>query len=302
MAALSTGHSGTHGAGGSRNELSRIDLQRFRQNATQDVQSQIARSGLLEPDSLTEFVRLVKLYAQQESTVKWDRVRPPAEGHVLDYGGLEDVPSDVELTHALLDRLVVCKLNGGLGTTMGCRGPKSCLEVDGDRTFLDLTVRQVETINIRYGVDVPLLLMNSFNTHDETRAYIRKYSEHNIRIHMFKQQCYPRISKDSLLPVATEPFTADTKHLWYPPGHGDIYASLFRSGLLENLINQGKEYIFISNIDNLSATVDLKVLYHLMNQDTEFCMEVVPKTRADAVGGTLVDYQGKVRGVSLTCV
>ena len=111
---------------------------------------------------------------------------------------------------------------------------------------------------------------------------------------MFMQHCYPRISKDSLLPVATEGFSPDTKHLWYPPGHGDIYASLFRSGLLENLINQGKEYIFISNIDNLSATVDMKVLYHLMNHDTEFCMEVVPKTRADTVGGTLVEYKGQV--------
>jgi UTP--glucose-1-phosphate uridylyltransferase len=112
---------------------------------------------------------------------------------------------------------------------------------------------------------------------------------------MFMQHCYPRISKDSLLPVATEGFSPDTKHLWYPPGHGDIYASLFRSGLLENLINQGKEYIFISNIDNLSATVDMKVLYHLMNHDTEFCMEVVPKTRADTVGGTLVEYKGQTR-------
>ena len=101
---------------------------------------------------------------------------------------------------------------------------------------------------------------------------------------MFQQQCYPRISKDSLLPIAKGPFTADTKHLWYLPGHGDIYASLFRSGLLENLINQGKEYIFISNIDNLSATVDLKVLYHLMNEDTEFCMEIVPRRRRTLPG------------------
>jgi UTP--glucose-1-phosphate uridylyltransferase len=299
MASLSSGGGG--GGGGSSNNLSNVDLARIARVArnTQAVQAHIAESNLLEPDSLKEFVRLVGLYAKQNehasSTFKWDKVKPPAAERLQEYGALDDVPEDVDLTHALLDRLVVCKLNGGLGTTMGCRGPKSCLEVDDDRTFLDLTVRQVEMINIRYGVDVPLLLMNSFNTHDETRAYIRKYSEHNIRIHMFQQQCYPRISKDSLLPVATGPFTPDTKHLWYPPGHGDIYASLFRSGLLENLINQGKEYIFISNIDNLSATVDLKVLYHLMNQDTEFCMELVPKSRADTVGGTLVDYQGETR-------
>jgi hypothetical protein len=29
-------------------------------------------------------------------------------------------------------------------------------------TFLDLTVRQVEYLNTKYGVDVPLILMNSF--------------------------------------------------------------------------------------------------------------------------------------------
>ena len=41
------------------------------------------------------------------------------------------------------------------------------------------------------------------------------------------------------------------------PGHGDVYASLKRSGLLQKFIEMGKEFIFISNIDNLGATVDL---------------------------------------------
>jgi UDP-N-acetylglucosamine pyrophosphorylase len=47
----------------------------------------------------------------------------------------------------MLDKLVVVKLNGGLGTTMGCTGPKSVIEVRDDMTFLDLTVRQIE---VRY--------------------------------------------------------------------------------------------------------------------------------------------------------
>ena len=36
----------------------------------------------------------------------------------------------------------------------------------------------------------------------------------------------------------------------YPPGHGDVYRALANSGLLEKLMKEGKEYIFISNIDN----------------------------------------------------
>ena len=47
---------------------------------------------------------------------------------------------------------------------------------------------------------------------------------------------------------------------WYPPGHGDIYESFFNSGLLQQLIDQGKEYVFVSNIDNLGATVDMGIL------------------------------------------
>lgn len=48
---------------------------------------------------------------------------------------------------------------------------------------------------------------------------------------------------------------------------------------------QGKEYVFISNIDNLGATVDLGILSFLLAGENsgkcEFLMEVTDKTRAD---------------------
>ena len=47
---------------------------------------------------------------------------------------------------------------------------------------------------------------------------------------------------------------------WYPPGHGDLYSSFHNSGLLDQFIKQGKEYVFVSNIDNLGATVDMSIL------------------------------------------
>ena len=47
---------------------------------------------------------------------------------------------------------------------------------------------------------------------------------------------------------------------WYPPGHGDIYGSFYNSGLVQKFIDDGKEFIFVSNIDNLGATVDVNIL------------------------------------------
>jgi UTP--glucose-1-phosphate uridylyltransferase len=51
--------------------------------------------------------------------------------------------ADDQTLKEMLDQLVVVKLNGGLGTSMGCKGPKSVIPVRNDLTFLDLTVQQV---------------------------------------------------------------------------------------------------------------------------------------------------------------
>jgi UTP--glucose-1-phosphate uridylyltransferase len=82
---------------------------------------------------------------------------------------------------------------------------------------------------------------------------------------------------------------------WYPPGHGDFYQSFSNSGLLEQLTAQGRKYAFMSNIDNMGATVDLTILSLCLRENPEFIMEVTEKTRADVKGGTLIQYEGKLR-------
>ncbi|KAF0740683.1 hypothetical protein Ae201684_003917 [Aphanomyces euteiches] len=254
----------------------------------------LAASELLGSRQRKGFMKLFRKYCSvKKSPIDWKSVNPPPPSMVINSESVEPCPNDASLKHELLDKLVILKLNGGLGTTMGCQGPKSAIEVRQDLSFLDLTVRQVEYLNSLYGVDVPLVLMNSFNTHEETVRIIRKYRMHNLSIHTFNQSCYPYIVKESAVPLATAKYDKATREKWYPPGHGDVYNALFESGLLENLINQGKEYIFISNVDNLGATVNLDILYHMINVDSEFVMEVTDKTRADVQGGTLVTYKDR---------
>lgn len=158
-------------------------------------------------------------------------------------------------------------------------GAKSALEVKDDMTFLDLTVRQIEHLNTDKRVDVPLILMTSFNTHEDTLRIIRKYANQQLRITTFNQSRYPRIHKETLLPV---PKSADSdKREWYPPGHGDIFNALLHSGVLDQLLAEGKEYLFVSNPDNLGAVVDEKILQHMIESQSEYIMEVTDKTKAD---------------------
>merc|ERR1712200_17285 len=195
----------------------------------------------------------------------------------------------------LLNKLVVIKLNGGLGTSMGCSGPKSVIPVRNDLTFLDLTVQQIEYLNKTYDADVPLVLMNSFNTDEETMKIIRKYSGFKVTIRTFNQSRFPRINKESLMPIAKSCRSDDDMDCWYPPGHGDFYQSFSNSGLLDEFIEQGKKVCFISNIDNLGATVDTNILSTCIKHNNDFIMEVTEKTRADVKGGTLINYEGKLR-------
>lgn len=239
-------------------------------------------------------INLVARYLSGEAQyIEWSKIQTPTDEVVVPYDSLAPTPEDPVETKKLLDKLVVLKLNGGLGTTMGCTGPKSVIEVRNGLTFLDLIVVQIESLNSKYGCSVPLLLMNSFNTHDDTQKIVEKYANSNIEIHTFNQSQYPRLVVEDLMPLPSKGNTS--KDGWYPPGHGDVFPSLRNSGKLDALLSQGKEYVFVANSDNLGAVVDLKILNHLIRNKNEYCMEVTPKTLADVKGGTLISYEGKVQ-------
>lgn len=222
------------------------------------------------------------------NVVNWDRIAPPQPSQVADYSELGN-----EASVEFLNKLAVVKLNGGLGTSMGCVGPKSVIEVREGMSFLDLSVRQIEHLNRTYNVNVPFVLMNSFNTDQDTQSIIKKYQGHNVDIITFNQSRYPRIVKDSLLP-APKSFDAPLQD-WYPPGHGDVFESLYNSGTLDKLLERGVEYIFLSNADNLGAVVDLRILQHMADTQADYIMELTDKTKADVKGGTIIDYEGKAR-------
>ncbi|RMZ53938.1 hypothetical protein APUTEX25_004963, partial [Auxenochlorella protothecoides] len=74
---------------------------------------------------------------------------------------------------------------------------------------------------------------------------------------------------------------------WCPPGHGDIYPSLLGSGMLDRLLKKGLKFLFVSNSDNLGATLDLDLLAYFASSDKSFVMEVAERTASDKKGGHL---------------
>jgi UTP--glucose-1-phosphate uridylyltransferase len=202
---------------------------------------------------------------------------------------LDELPDADELPESdgsALGKVVVLKLNGGLGTSMGMTKAKSLLEVKQGLSFLDIIVRQVMGLRERHGAAIPLLLMNSFATRDDTLAALECYPDLPVGDLPldFMQGKVPKLLKEGLDPVE---WPADPSLEWAPPGHGDVYSSLRTSGMLERLLDDGYRYLFLSNSDNLGAVLDPRVLDWFAREGFPFLAESTDRTESDRKGGHL---------------
>lgn len=224
-------------------------------------------------------------YAQLEADAT-GLIREESIEPLLDVPSLADVEVDEAAQSAALAATVVIKLNGGLGTSMGISGPKTALKVRDGLTFLDVIARQVLALRERHGVQLPLLLMNSFRTRTESLALLAAYPQLAVPgLPLdFLQSAEPKLRADTLTPVD---WPADPELEWCPPGHGDIYIALQSSGILDTLRERGIRYAFLSNADNLGATCDPRIPAHLAGQGIPYLAEVTERTRNDRKGGHL---------------
>ena len=100
----------------------------------------------------------------------------------------------------------------------------------------------------------------------------------------------PKLLDDGSLAPAQWP--ADPELEWAPPGHGDLYPALAGSGMLAQLLEQGYRWAFVSNADNLGATLDPSILAWIAREQIPFLMEVADRTPADRKGGHLARRAG----------
>merc|ERR1719487_1569273 len=133
--------------------------------------------------------------------------------------------------------------------------------------------------------DLKFMLMNSFSTDTDTKEALAKYTDLGTGEDLaFVQNKAPKVTKEDLTPGSWEK-APDNE--WCPPGHGDLYPAMLGSGTLEKLLAGGFKYMFVSNSDNLGATMDLKILTYFVEQGAPFMMEVATRTDADKKGGHL---------------
>lgn len=206
-----------------------------------------------------------------------------------DIANLETLDRFTEDGYRALNETVIIKLNGGLGTSMGLSKAKSLIEVKDGLNFLDILAKQILHHQQRHVTKIPLVLMNSFKTDEDSIKFLNIYPDLASDIPIsFLQHKFPKVLKEGLRPVK---WPQDPDSEWNPPGHGDIYPALITSSMLDKLISKGYKYIFISNSDNLGAIIDEAILGYFSSQNFPFMMEVADRTETDIKGGHLAKME-----------
>jgi UTP--glucose-1-phosphate uridylyltransferase len=186
-------------------------------------------------------------------------------------------------------RCALVVLAGGMATRMG-GVVKALVEALPGRTFLDLRLAEVDTVEERFGAAPPLWLMTSDATDEKIKQALGDRID-GEKIATFTQYLSVRLTPEG--DVFLDEHGQPSLHA---PGHGDLPDALKESGLLDRFIERGGKTLMITNLDNLGGTLDPVILGFHLKSKKQVTSEVVDKLEGDR-GGIPVRVDGKLRAL-----
>jgi UTP--glucose-1-phosphate uridylyltransferase len=182
-------------------------------------------------------------------------VEPPTDGDLtpLPAPGSEEwaATRDAGLEAIAGGRVAQAILAGGMATRFG-GVVKGAVEALDGRSFLSWKLGETAALGDALGVEIPVALMTSFQTDEETRTHIASLGVPEPL--WFTQSVSLRLTEGGDL------FREGGRPSPYTPGHGDLVTAIRRSGTLAALRDRGVEHVAVSNVDNLAARIDPVVI------------------------------------------
>ncbi|HEX3870382.1 MAG TPA: UDPGP type 1 family protein [Pirellulales bacterium] len=186
---------------------------------------------------------------------------------------------------------------GGQGTRLGFDHPKGMYPIGpvSEASLFQILFEKIVATARRYETRVPLYLMTSPATHDETVAYLEKNERFGLAeedLHIFCQGTMPAVDADSGKVLLAEPGQIARS----PDGHGGMLAALRLSGGLVDAEKRGLGHLFYFQVDNPLAQVcdPLFIGYHRL-ADSHLSTLVIAKKDPTEKVGNVVSVDGRVR-------
>lgn len=207
-----------------------------------------------------DFEKLISLYNEFQKDVSYtDAVITPLE-HVEETKLSSYIKSKyVKKGEEIIENggFAVITLAGGQGTRLGLSLPKGFFEVETNpkKSLFQIQCETLQIANIKYNTVIHWYIMTSPDNDSITKVYFEDkkyfgYGKENVTF--FKQDTLPVLDFNSKLILDKAYKVKEVSN-----GNGDVFSSLQRYGLIEDMEKKGIKYVFIGGIDNiLLKTVD----------------------------------------------
>ncbi len=265
-----------------------------------DSEGRARLRGQLESIDLAEIQRL---WSAAEEQTDWEslsaKAEPPPAVRLAEQRDSEAqrkaiAAGERELRAGKVGMVLVA---GGQGTRLGFDPPKGLFPIGpvSNASLFQILIERLRAVAARYGCRIPLYVMTSSATHEETIAFLEEQQRFGLPredLHIFCQGAMPAVDAETgrLL------FEAPDSLFLSPDGHGGMLRALERSGMLADMRERGVETLFYGQIDNpLLQVCDAALLGHHLNHGSEMTTQVVARRDPEERVGNVVSIEGQVR-------
>ncbi len=257
------------------------------------------RASLAQQIEAIDFALIDSLYRGKVDQPDWEelsrRATPPPAVRLTDR--LAGTGGDLGITDAAAiargvealraGQVGVLLTAGGQGSRLGFKLPKSLYPIGplSSASLLQIHIEKVRATATRYGVAVPIYLMTSPATHDDTVQFLADNKNFGLAdddLLVFCQGTMPAVDIDT-----GKLLLADKHELFRSPdGHGGTIAALATSGAIEHMQRREIHQLFYLQVDNpLVPICDPALLgYHLLAESELTSLTVAKQQPQDKLG------------------
>ena len=170
----------------------------------------------------------------------WDKER---------LGGKYDFYEEIGKEAIQKGKLAAVTMAGGQGTRLGHDGPKGTFDIglDSHKCLFELLCDGLKEAGNKYGVTIPWFIMTSKENNEQTIEFFKKnkYFGYEKNVYFFVQGQLPMVDTEGKILIGENGLIKEAAD-----GHGGVYESLVKSGMLDKMKELGIEWVFIGGVDN----------------------------------------------------
>ena len=212
------------------------------------------KSKLLDQILAIDFEQINELYESTKKQISFvnDKIEP------IDYVdkstlSIEEYEKYNNLGESVIKqgKYAVVTMAGGQGTRLGHSGPKGTFKIglENGKSIFEILIDNLKESNKKYGITIPWYIMTSRENNEQTESFFKEnnYFDYDPKsIIFFKQGELPMCNEDGKVLIDETYVIKEAAD-----GHGGIFESMRKDGIISDMKKRGIEWAFIGPVDNV---------------------------------------------------